>query len=327
MSKSSCAGLWILFLFGCCLSLISAPEAKATESGQSLYLAGSKGQGAGILPPEGYYFSNPFYLYNGDASGSFTFGGLVASASVEVDAKAFFPTGIWVTPVDVLGGDLAVGVTMPVGWVDVEAAAVAAIPALGLSASASTMDSFGGFGDPLLTGSVGWHEGNSHWNVTTLVNVPIGDYDQGELANLSLNRWAADVTGAYTWLDPEVGLDLSVAAGVTFNGTNNDTQYDSGHEFHLEVAASQFLNESVAIGVNVFHGEQFTGDSGAGARLGAFKGRVTAIGPEVNAIVPLGNVPAFINVRWMEEIEVTNRLKGRTAWFTMTVPLGGGPSQ
>lgn len=305
------------------LGLFSLP-AVATESGSSVYVAGTKGQAAGIVPPEGYYFANPFYSYVGDASGSFTFGGLAVSASVDVEANAFFPTGLWVTPVDVLGGDLAVGLTVPVGSVDVDAGVVAAIPALGLSASASRTDSFAGFGDPLLTAAVGWHEGASHWNVTTLVNVPVGDYDPGELANLSFNRWAVDVTGAYTWLDPEVGLDLSVAAGFTFNGENDASRYDSGHEFHVEFAAAQHLNESVSIGVNLFHGEQFTGDSGAGASLGAFKGRVTSIGPEVNAIVPVGAVPFFFNFKWMEELETTNRLKGRTAWFTVTVPLGGG---
>jgi hypothetical protein len=35
-------------------------------------------------------------------------------------------------------------------------------------------DSSTEFGDPVLNALIGWHEGNWHWNVGALVNVPIG---------------------------------------------------------------------------------------------------------------------------------------------------------
>lgn len=83
---------------------------------------------------------------------------------------------------------------------------------------------------------VGWHSGNWHWQTGIMVNVPIGDYKGGSLSNVSFNRWAADVNAALTWLDPATWLDLSVAAGFTFNGENPATDYRTGTEFHVEWA-------------------------------------------------------------------------------------------
>lgn len=305
------------------MSAVAIPPANATESGTSLYLLGSKGQGAGILPPEGVYFSNPFFFYSGDANASFTFGGVQVDGAVDVDAFSYFPTGLWVTPVDIFGGDLAVGLTVPVGAMDVNATGTITFP-MGGVINGTREDSFGGFGDPVLNAVLGWHQGNSHWTVGTMMSMPIGDYEPGELANLSFNRWIFDVTAAYTWLDPAAGLDLSVAAGVTFNGTNDATDYNSGHELHFEASAAKYLSPTFSVGVNFFHMQQITADSGAGAVLGDFKGRVTAIGPEVKAVLPIAGVPVFASAKWMEELETEHRVKGRGAWVTLTVPLGPG---
>ncbi len=305
------------------LSAVVFAEAQATEGGASLYVAGTKGIGAGILPPEGFYSSNPLYFYGGSTSREITEGGIIVNGGLDVDAFAYFPTALWVTPIDVFGGDLAIGVTAVLGVVDATASGtISSAPNINLSPSRN--DSFGGWGDPVLTAALGWHEGTSYWNVTTMVNVPIGQYDVGELANLSFHRWAVDITGAYTWFDPAVGIDITAAAGFTFNGTNTATDYTSGHEFHFELIAAKYLTETVALGVNFFHGQQITGDSGSGAVLGDFKGQVTAIGPELNAMIPIAGVPVFANFKYIEELAVENRVRGRAGWITLTVPMGAG---
>ena len=53
----------------------------------------------------------------------------------------------------------------------------------------------------VLGASLGWHEGNWHWSIGTLVNVPIGYWERGDPTNIGFNRWAADLTGAVTYLD------------------------------------------------------------------------------------------------------------------------------
>ena len=60
----------------------------------------------GFLPPPGVFFDNQVYFYNGKISGGRTtrLGGNIVS-DVKLDMKADFPTGIWVTPVEILGGN------------------------------------------------------------------------------------------------------------------------------------------------------------------------------------------------------------------------------
>ena len=70
----------------------------------------------GILPPPGVYFDNTAYFYKADISGGRTtrLGGNIV-AEVKVDMWADFITGLWVTPIEILGGNLAFGVTAPFG--------------------------------------------------------------------------------------------------------------------------------------------------------------------------------------------------------------------
>lgn len=49
---------------------VVATTALAVEGGSGVYLLGSKGSGAGILPPAGTYFLNDSYYYSGSASAS-----------------------------------------------------------------------------------------------------------------------------------------------------------------------------------------------------------------------------------------------------------------
>lgn len=50
-----------------------------------------------------------------------------------------------------------------------------------------------------------------------------------------------------TWLDPKTGLELSAAAGFTFNGENRDTDYKTGAEFHVEWAVMEHNEFDVEI--------------------------------------------------------------------------------
>ncbi len=136
---------------------LSAGSAVAAEGGSSFYLLGQRGQGAGILPPEGAFFSMPNYIYSGDTSSSedLPFGGSLAFG-VDADTFLTLPTAIWVTPVDVLGGDLALTGTFVLGHADTNAAATLAIPGIG-AGTAALSDERWAVGDPAFGALVGWH--------------------------------------------------------------------------------------------------------------------------------------------------------------------------
>ena len=318
-----CAG-WAAILIVClALLALSAGPSLASEGGSSFYLLGQRGQGAGILPPvEGVFFSVPNYFYSGHESGSqsLPIGGTV-SLGVDADVYLALPTVLWVTPVDVLGGDLAFSATYVYGNADTTANLAVSIPGI-VSGSVGDSDNRWTSGDPVVGAMIGWHEENLHYLLVTTVNIPvIGTYDTGRLSNIALNRWAGDITAAATWLAKETAIELSGAAGVTFNGENDDTDYRTGTESHFEAAAFYNFSKLFSAGLNGFYYQQLTGDSGAGAALGSFKGRVAALGPGLTANLKLGPVPVTVNFRYFREFNAKNRLEGDSGWLTVSIPL------
>ena len=90
-----------------------------------------------------------------------------------------------------------------------------------------------------------------------------------------------------------------------------------GENYHSLVASSV----NVPIGVSGYHYEQISGDSGAGATLGDFEGRVSAIGPGLSANFQMGKVPVAVSLRYFHEFNAQNRLEGDAGWLTVSIPL------
>jgi hypothetical protein len=176
-------------------------------------------------------------------------------------------------------------------------------------------------GDPTVSAALGWNTGNVSFQAGATVNVPIGQYNNGALANLSFHRWIVDASLAATWNEPKAGWDVSGKAGLTFNGTDHATDYKSGTEFHLEASVEKTLSAQFSAGLQGYYLLQLSADSGAGARLGPFKGEVAAIGATAALNVNMGRYPATFRVRAFKEFDVTNRLKGSAFFVDLTLPL------
>jgi len=112
---------------------------------------------------------------------------------------------------------------------------------------------------------------------------------------------------------------LTAAPGITVNGKNLDTDYRSGDEFHVEMAAMQHLSEKYAIGIIGYHYEQIDNDSGSAPD--GFKGRVTAIGPALNFNFKVGEVPVSGKAKYLIESNVKNRMEGDAAFLQFAIPL------
>jgi hypothetical protein len=324
---------------------------QAAENASGWYALGTKASMAGFLPPPGTYFVDVNMYYEGTASSTSAVGvalrdisqaarqlnlqgELLVETRADVTGKVYYnlPSFLWVAPQKVLGGNVGFGAIVPFGAknVDFDLDALATLslgPPINQTFTRgqtfSETDSSTDFGDPVLNAVIGWHEGNFHWNVSTLVNVPIGPWSNSSSSNLSFNHWGLDTTAAVTWLDPNIGLELSAAPGFTFNWENPDTDYRTGTEFHVEFAVLQHFSEKFALGVAGFHYEQITGDSGSGARLGDFKGRVTSIGPVMTYNFALGQIPVSTQLMWTHDFNVENRLEGDLGMLTVSLPLSG----
>ena len=185
-------------------------------------------------------------------------------------------------------------------------------------------DSATEFGDPVLNGVIGWHQGNWHWNVSTLVNVPIGPWSNTSIANLSFHHWVLDTTIGVTWLDPKTGLEISVAPGLTLNWENPATGYTTGTEFHVEFAMLKHFSNAFAAGIAGFHYQQITADRGAPAVLGDFRGRTSGLGPVVTYSFTIGTIPVAAQAVWLHEFDTENRPEGDFGVLRASVPLSMG---
>lgn len=332
--RSRRPALWCLA--GAVTLAFGAAPASASEGGASFYLLGSGGPGAAELPPvTGVFFDNTLYAYDGSASGERQFvvgGNLVAGLDGTIIAD--FPTVLWVPSTNVLGGTLAVGASLPFGNVDIDVDAVITGP-LGNQVTISRQDDAFVIGDPVATASLGWNlGGNVHATTTATVNIPIGQYRENQLANLAFHRWVVDWSTSVTWHDPQAGWDVSGRAGVSFNGTNDFTQYNTGTEFHLEGSVERKFSQAFSAGLQFYHFEQVTGDSGPGARLGPFEGRVSGVGATAAYNFAAGHTPMTLRFRLFQEFNAVNRLANGTAAFLelsfpihMNLPPGAGAAE
>jgi len=307
----------------------SGTGVQAAEAGKGFYLLGSRAHMAGIMPGPGSYFANDFYFYDGGANVSvdFPIGDLVVQGGLDATVAIDLMTGLHVLPGEILGGSLAIGLTLPMGWQEIRGT-IQQVGGPGIS----TKDDDFEVGDPVLVAALGWHDGNMHWQLGGLLNVPIGSYDADDLVNLGFNRWAFDLTGSATYLDLATGIEMSGALGFTFNGENLDTGYQTGTELHAEFAASKLFANGMSFGVVGYHYQQLSGDSGgtAAQRLliaatDGFKGRSTAIGPSFGMMLPLGDRMLNMNLRWYHDLEVKYRPEGDAVLFSASVPLQADP--
>jgi hypothetical protein len=319
-------------------SVSFSQTAQSAENAAGFYLLGAKTAMAGYVPPPGTYLTDINYYYAGDAGGEAAKGialrrtgaQLDVDLDIKVDAKAYVnaPIAIWIAPDKVLGGNWGLGVMVPVGRkkvdVGIDAFAQVTLPdgtVIGADRHFDFEDASTKFGDPVLNALIGWHQGNWHWTVGALLNVPIGPWESDSITNVAFHHWGLDTTAAVTWLDPARGHEVSVAAGFTFNWENPDTDYKTGTEFHVEWALIQHFSKTFTLGVAGYHYQQITGDSGAGATLGDFEGRVSAVGPVMTYTFECGKIPVTTQLEWMHEFDVENRAEGDVGLVSISMPL------
>ena len=160
-----------------------------------------------------------------------------------------------------------------------------------------------------------WQANNFYFKLGESVIVPTGAYDKNDLVNLGRNYWSFDTVGALTWLDPKLGTEVSIAPGIMFNTKNNDTDYKTGDEFHVDFVVNQFLMETFAVGLRGYYYKQITGDSGNGARLGDFKSESLGIGPGFAWMPSFAKGDFTLLGKWVRDVQSENRFD--SDYFTL----------
>jgi hypothetical protein len=324
-------------LFACALLsgvVTMAPSfARADEGGVSFWLPGLFGSMAAAPGAPGWALANVYYHTSVSAGadvsrsreveiGRFNPTGTL-SLSADLNAKAdlglFVPSYVFATPV--LGGQAAVSMATVVGraGANLTGTLTASLPPFNFVRTDSISDSVSGFGDLFPQATLKWNQGVNNWMVYMTGDVPAGAYDHSRLINLGIGHGAIDGGGGYTYFNPQTGREFSAVAGFTYNFKNPDTDYQNGVDFHLDLAAAQFLSKQLFVGAVGYVYEQVSGDSGSGAKLGPFESRVAAIGPQAGYIFPVGNMQGYLNLKGYWEFDAQNRSKGWNTWLTFAI--------
>jgi hypothetical protein len=297
-------------------ALLAALPAQAAEGGLGFYLLGSKATDAAILPPVGVFYQNDFYFYQGSVSGTKPLPiGLDATLNAKISMPIDLHTVVVSTPWTLFGGHVAFSISAPIGGPTIDADVVLGPLRGHQSDSAFTV------GDPLVGGVIGWDTGDFHFTTNVLMNIPAGVYNKNALANISFHHWGVDLSQAVTWRNAQTGLEASLVGGFTFNAENPATYYRSGTEFHAEWSLTKSFGNGFSAGLVGYYYDQLTGDSGSGAVLGSFEGRVVAVGATAAYAFNVGKLPVSARLKVDREVYAANRAQGTAVFATVTIPL------
>ncbi len=289
----------------------------AEEFGSGHYMPGATASFVDALPGKpGLAVANFFTFYDASAGGNrqIPIAGLVAT---NISATAYADTllGLYQTPLKLLGGNYAVALAIPYVWMKVEGNVTTA------GGTRTRRDTANGIGDitfyPFM---LGWTGGDLKYDVRLGIYAPTGSFEKGRLANVGKNYWTFEPAVSLSYLSTKIGLELTAFAGMDFNTKNNETDYRSGTQLHLDFTVAEHLplfGGFIGIGANGFYYQQITGDSGSGARLGDFQGRTLGIGPVLSYATKIWKKDLVAEVKWLPELSVKKRLEGDYIWFKL----------
>jgi hypothetical protein len=286
-------------------ALVFAAGAQATEFGGGHYVNGAEDFMAGALPPPGTYFINYLAYYSADRFNDKNGGKQFADFDLNVVGNNL--RFVHVTNHKVLGANWGMQLFVPLMYQDVERRIASGFP----EESDETFGLYDIIIDPIL---LGWHSKNWHFVAGLDIYVPIGKYDEpdpGELvANPGRNYWTFEPAVAFTYLS-DGGFEVSAKFMYDFNTENEDTDYKSGQEFHLDYTVG-YHTGPWSLGVGGYYYKQTTSDSGRGVPdfLGDFKGQAIAVGPQVK--YDYRNMS--FTLKYQTETEVENRPEGDILW-------------
>lgn len=302
-------------------ALVFSTTALADEGGVSFWLPGNFGSFVAAPSEPGWSLPLIYYYSKGDESASKAFprGGRI-TAGVDARASLLFASPTYTFASAIAGGQASVSVAGAVGRVKVGIDATLSA-ANGASVSGGESDSNTGVSDLYPMASLKWNRGVHNFMAYTMAGIPVGEYDKNRLANLGTNHAALDAGGGYTYFNEKSGNEFSAALGFTYNFENPDTDYRNGASAHLDWAASRFFAPTFHAGLVGYFYRQLTGDSGAGAILGDFKSKVSAIGPQAGWFFKVGAQKWYANLKGYYEFDAENRPQGWNVWLALAIPL------
>lgn len=264
-----------------------------------------------VTPPESNFFlRNETHHYSSKLSADIS--GL--TADYEMDYTVNYLTGVYFSDFKILGARYAIGAMIP--YTDLETSERISFGGMELSRRKESQSDFSDIA--VMPLGLFWQSDKFHYAFCENIVIPTGTYDSSRIDNMGLNYYSLNTTFLMTYLDPDKGHDFSFALGHFYNTENDDTDYKSGQEMHVNVMLNQFFSSAFGLGLHGFYYKQITGDSGSGAVLGSFKGELIGIGPAIISTFKIKDVCIAASLRWFHEFEATNHFKGDHVSFSIS---------
>jgi hypothetical protein len=304
----------LLALIAGLAALAVAPGAWAEEGGSGHYMPGSISSFVDAVPPEEAFivrYNMLYYSGEYNRAQPLPIAGLTA-AGVEANPWIHALTLAWRPPLEI-GEDFsyAVSATIPYMFMDISADVTT-----GAGNIIRQSDSENGLGDIVVMPLMLNYAFNPDFNANLRLGVyaPSGDFKQGRLANTGKNFWTVEPTLGLVYFGQKNGREAALYAGADFNTENEDTDYHSGTQAHLDGTLAQHLPMAGGIagaGVSGHWYKQVEGDSGAGATFGDFKAMSVGVGPAISYVY--GKLIA--ELKWLHEFDTERRLEGDIVWL------------
>lgn len=291
------------------LLLATSAPALATEGGVGRYMPGLFAtSAAGLVPPvAGMYWQNSSFWYGASAGREFQVpSGNNIKLGMSIDFLSNSFTGVWVPSNSDGTWTFAAAASVPVQYLKVDALNVLS-------------DDRFGIGDIMVSPMLGYMNGKNFLNFGLRIYAPTGPYNKDRLANIGLNYWTFSPTIGYTWMDPAMGRDFSVLAGLDINTRNTATNYRSGHLFHIDGIFTQSFPNRFGVGLIGSMLFQVSDDDGPLAdQLNGFRGRSFSIGPVVRYTGGTAQAPLVVALSWAPEFGTEKRLKGNGVFLNIS---------
>jgi hypothetical protein len=315
------AAKWFFDLFlilGVCW--LAGPAA-AEEGGSGHYLPGSMSSFIDGIPlKETFIVRANVVNYNGNinASKPIPIGGRT-TLGADATSWGYGLTLLWRPPVEI-GKDWSYAMSATIPYIMMDVSADVEATAGSVSSAVSRSSSTNGLGDIVLMPLMLNYNVHPDFNVNFRMGIyaPTGSYKVGRLANTGKNFWTIEPTLGLMYFGQKNGFEASAFFGANFNTENEDTDYQSGTQVHVDGTLAQhlpLLGGLAGGGVSGYYYKQVEGDSGDGATLGDFKGKTVGVGPVVSYATDLWGRDTIFELKWLHEVETENRLKGDIVWL------------
>ena len=301
------------------ISFFSSQSVLADEGGVPFWMSGQYASMAAVPMATGWSLVAMPYVYSGNAdkSKSFQHGTSINAGLSARESLVLMQLG-YVAEKKILGGQPYLGV----GWGPGANTTTASVSVVNPSTQLNRSNTSNGSTDIYPLASLTWNQGNNNFKTYVTGDIPVGTYSPTSLAAIGIGHAAIDAGGGYTYLNNTTGLEFSGVLGATYNWMNNQTNYQNGIDSHLDWSISQFVSQNWQVGIAGYGYYQLTADSGSGNRVGAFKSRIAAVGPQIGYLFNIGKKQAYINLRAYKEFWAQNRVEGYAMISTISIPLG-----